>query len=210
MLPIILLLLFSSAGAIIKQEQRVDPRSGEYTLVQEETSDRCYQYTWVGIQGRDQVGGVNGSGTFPSCETLEESFPTLYGRMIPCYEPTVYTYNNEYGTNRPNLSAIVEACNNQGCDPYCSRSGDSCVKYTVINNDDERSVEWESSFCGQVTTQWNGEVVSSGNCYTERDVMGSQDHQVCFCDDSELCNGGEVVGGLVATLLLPLLVARLL
>jgi len=40
--------------------------------------------------------------------------------------------------------------------------------------------------------------------------MGSQDHQVCFCDDSELCNGGEVVGGLVATLLLPLLVARLL
>jgi len=151
----------------------VDPRSGEYTLVQEETSDRCYQYTWVGIQGRDQVGGVNGSGTFPSCETLEESFPTLYGRMIPCYEPTVYTYNNEYGTNRPNLSAIVEACNNQGCDPYCSRSGDSCVKYTVINNDDERSVEWESSFCGQVTTQWNGEVVSSGNCYTERDVSRS-------------------------------------
>ena len=63
------------------------------------------------------------------------------------------------------------------------RSGDSCLKYTVINNDDERSVEWESSFCGQValqpilttgnmqvTTQWNGEVVSSGNCYTERDV----------------------------------------
>ena len=32
---------------------------------------RCYQYTWVGVAGRDM--GTNGTGDFVSCEEMEEA-----------------------------------------------------------------------------------------------------------------------------------------
>ena len=32
---------------------------------------------------------------------------------------------------------------------FC-RAGDACITYTVLNNDDERTVQIESKFCGQV------------------------------------------------------------
>ena len=67
------------------------------------------------------------------------------------------------------------------------RAGDACITYTVLNNDDERSVEIETKFCGQVHSRrdickqsnnktfqvqkmWDGEVVTSGRCYTEYGV----------------------------------------
>ena len=33
------------------------------------------------------------------------------------------------------------------------RAGDACITYTVLNNDDERSVEIETKFCGQVQSR---------------------------------------------------------
>ena len=67
------------------------------------------------------------------------------------------------------------------------RAGDACITYTVLNNDDEGTVEIESKFCGQVDLpyfpsgeanepylqvqrMWDGAVVTNGRCYTEYGV----------------------------------------
>ena len=66
------------------------------------------------------------------------------------------------------------------------RAGDACITYTVLNNDNEQTVEIESKFCGQVKLphfpfkeishfckvqkMWDGAVVTNGRCYTEYGV----------------------------------------
>ena len=80
---------------------------------------------------------------------------------------------SQNGHNRPNLTDLEAQCQEVGCDPFCSRctldthlfftyytclgvelifcrAGDACITYTVLNNDDERTVQIESKFCGQV------------------------------------------------------------
>jgi len=172
---------------IIKQEFSIDAQTGvTIDTIEQESNDRCYQFTWVGLATRDMTASNSSSG-FPSCQELSASWETQYGRKIPCYEPTVYTVNDENGRNRPNLTDLEAQCQLVGCDPFCSRAGDACITYTVLNNDDERSVEIETKFCGQVQKMWDGEVVTSGRCYTEYGV-DAQDHQVCFCDDIDRCN----------------------
>eukprot|EP00092_Neocalanus_flemingeri_P003031 GFUD01003240.1.p1 GENE.GFUD01003240.1~~GFUD01003240.1.p1 ORF type:complete len:219 (+),score=35.85 GFUD01003240.1:7-663(+) len=152
-------------------------------------TDRCYQYTWVGVEGPDM--NVNGTGSFPSCMDLESDFSIIYGRELPCFAPLVWTVDDENANNRPNVTEIIEACQTHDppCDPYCLRAGQMCVKYTVTDRNKRRTVSWESSFCGQ-GTNWEGEVVSANRCFTENKV-GGKDHRVCFCDDMSLCNSAR-------------------
>jgi len=195
-------LIFTTQAQIIKQEFSVNTKTGESHLTNEqESNDRCWQFTWLGIASRDQA--ANSSSGFPSCSELSEDWSERYGREIPCYEPTVYTVNDGNGHNRPNLTDLEAQCQEVGCDPFCSRAGDACITYTVFNNDDERTVEIETQFCGQVQRMWDGAVVTNGRCYTEYDVGGAQDHQVCFCDDNDRCNGAvrDQAGTLVLLLL---------
>jgi len=195
-------LIFTTQAQIIKQEFSIDAKTGNILNTDEqETNDRCYQFTWVGIASRDMA--ANSSSGFPSCSDLSDDWLGKYGREIPCYEPTVYTVNDGNGHNRPNLTDLEAQCQEVGCDPFCSRAGDACITYTVFNNDDERTVEIETQFCGQVQRMWDGAVVTNGRCYTEYDVGGAQDHQVCFCDDNDRCNGAvrDQAGTLVLLLL---------
>merc|ERR1719500_496764 len=132
----------------------------------------------------------NETGTFDSCLDLESSFQTVYGRQIPCFAPLVWTINDENANNRPNLTEIEMGCAEIGCTPYCLRAGEKCIKYTVMDRNKEKTVKWESSFCGQ-GTNWDGETISRNRCFTENQVEG-YDHRVCFCDDTSLCNSAMV------------------
>ena len=55
----------------------------------------------MGIQGRDQVGGANGSGTFPSCETLEESVGGRLSLPAPDLSPLVHLFPFMHLTSPP-------------------------------------------------------------------------------------------------------------
>ena len=46
------------------------------------------------------------------------------------------------------------------------RAGDACITYTVLNNDDEGTVEIESKFCGQVDLPYfsSGEAIVPYRC----------------------------------------------
>ena len=41
-------------------------------------------------------------------------------RNRPCFEPLVWTVNDETGGNEPDLGELAEKCEEQGCDPYCT------------------------------------------------------------------------------------------
>ena len=41
-------------------------------------------------------------------------------RYRPCFEPLVWTVNDETGGNEPDLGELAEKCEEQGCDPYCT------------------------------------------------------------------------------------------
>ena len=99
-------------------------------------------------------------------------FSTTFGREVPCFHPLVYTVNDENGLNGPIIDEIVEACQKTGCDPFCSRGGGMCVKYTVTDRSKSRVVRWESHFCGQ-GVKWNGDQVSGTRCFWEDNVQGN-------------------------------------
>ena len=67
-----------------------------------------------------------------------------------------------------------------------------CIKYTVMNRNKDRTVVWESSFCGQ-GTNWNQETISRNRCFTDNGGEGHY-HRVCFCDDTSLCNSALLTG----------------
>ena len=51
--------------------------------------------------------------------------------LRPCFEPLVWTYNDENGGNEPDLGQLDQACQEQGCDPYCTPGpSQTCVKYS--------------------------------------------------------------------------------
>ena len=111
-----------------------------------------------------------------------------YGKEVPCFPPLVRTYNDQNGQNSPNISEIVAACAQTGCTPTCPRAGGMCVKYTVTNRNKDRTIAWESHFCGEGIT-WDGSVISGRACYSEQNVNNrGVDHSVCFCNNMSLCN----------------------
>ena len=63
-----------------------------------------------------------------------------------------------------------------------------CVKYTVTNRNKDRTIAWESHFCGEGIT-WDGSVISGRACYSEQNVNNrGVDHSACFCNNMSLCN----------------------
>jgi len=157
------------------------------------SQDECYQFTWIGVEDDN-----SNRTDFPTCLNLEESFPTSFGREVPCFHPLVYTVNDENGLNGPIIDEIVEACQRTGSDPFCSRGGGMCVKYTVTDRSKSRVVRWESHFCGQ-GVKWNGDQVSGTRCFWEDNVEG-MDHRVCFSNDGSKCNGSAIVKPLLSVL----------
>ena len=113
-------------------------------------------------------------------------FGSMFGREIPCFPPLVRTFNDENGGNSPNITEIVAACALTGCNPTCPRAGGTCVKYTVTNRNKDRTVAWESHFCGE-GIKWDGTVISGSKCYEENNVVG-RDHSACFCNNMSKCN----------------------
>ena len=56
--------------------------------------------------------------------------------LRPCFEPLVWTYNDENGGNEPDLGQLDQACQEQGCDPYCTPGpSQTCVKYSEWTGD---------------------------------------------------------------------------
>ena len=117
----------------------------------------------------------------------------MYGREIPCFPPLVRTFNDENGGRSPNITEIVAACQQTGCNPFCPRAGGTCVKYTVTNRNKDRTVAWESHFCGE-GIKWDGTVISGSKCYEENNVVG-RDHSACFCNNMNLCNQADQLTG---------------
>jgi len=121
---------------------------------------------------------------------IESDFENIYGRQLPCFSPLVKTFNDENANNAPNLTEIVEQCENlEGCSPYCLRAGQMCMKYTVTTTSSDKVTVWESHFCGS-GTNWNGKTVNSERCFPENKVQG-YDHKVCFCNGLSLCNKAQ-------------------
>ena len=53
-------------------------------------------------------------------------------RYRPCFEPLVWTVNDETGGNEPDLGELAEKCEEQGCDPYCT-PGPSQVRILSVH-----------------------------------------------------------------------------
>ena len=66
-----------------------------------------------------------------------------------------------------------------------------CLKYTVTNRNKDRTVAWESHFCGE-GVEWDGNVISSRTCYSEQNVNNrGVDHSACFCNNMSKCNSAH-------------------
>ena len=49
----------------------------------------------------------------------------------PCHEPLVWTVNDDYGGNEPDLGELADTCQELGCVPYCTPGpSQTCVKYS--------------------------------------------------------------------------------
>ena len=43
----------------------------------------------------------------------------------------MWTYNDEFGANEPDLGEIADTCSDMGCVPYCVPGpSETCIKYT--------------------------------------------------------------------------------
>ena len=87
---------------------------------------KCWRYTWMG----------------PVTETTNQTSNCLdfqdeeSGQTRPCFEPLVWTVNDDNGDNEPNLDELEAACKEKGCDPFCTPSpSQTCVKYTEWKGD---------------------------------------------------------------------------
>jgi len=119
---------------IIKTKNLATGANVELIEIDANNNDQCYQFTWLGVSENDNF--TSGS----SCIDLEDDFTITYGRPVPCFHPLVWTYNDEFGQNSPNTSEIEQACQKQGCNPFCARSGGMCMKYSVTDRNRQRTV----------------------------------------------------------------------
>ena len=46
-----------------------------------------------------------------------------------------------------------------------------CTKYIVTSRNKEKTIQWETHFCGQ-GVRWGGDTVSSSRCFDENNVEG--------------------------------------
>ena len=77
------------------------------------------------------------------------------------------------------------------------------MKYTVINRNKDRTIAWESHFCGE-GIQWDGDVISGRACYSELNVNSrGVDHSVCFCNNMSKCNSQNTIHTIPLTTILP-------
>ena len=148
---------------------------------------KCYRYTWMGpvTETTNQTS---------NCNDFEDDDDR------PCFEPLVWTFNDESGNNEPDLGELEAACSEKGCDPFCTPSpSQSCVKYsewsgntltyvskvtTTTTNISSLSRVFLFQFCGKVNLDWNRGKGDVNRCFRE----GSK--QYCFCEQNMkyLCN----------------------
>ena len=126
---------------------------------------------------------------------------TLLSIYRPCFEPLVWTHNDENGGNEPDLGELEQICaENNKCDPFCTPGpSQTCVKYSEWTGKVKSytsQVEIISElfisclkpilfqFCGKVTLDWSGSTSKINRCFR----AGSQEY--CFCDQNTqpLCN----------------------
>ena len=99
--------VYDASGEIIRRE-----------ISAESEVKKCYRYTWMGpvTETTNQT---------ENCNDFEDD------ETRPCFEPLVWTVNDEFGNNEPDLGELEEACSEKGCDPFCTPSpSQSCVKYS--------------------------------------------------------------------------------
>ena len=99
--------VYDASGEIIRRE-----------ISAESEVKKCYRYTWMGpvTETTNQT---------ENCNDFEDD------ETRPCFEPLVWTFNDEFGNNEPDLGELEEACSEKGCDPFCTPSpSQSCVKYS--------------------------------------------------------------------------------
>ena len=102
------------------------PRVCRRVTSSESEVKKCYRYTWMG----------------PVTETTNQTSNCLdfqdgeSGPTRPCFEPLVWTVNDEFGDHEPDLEELEAVCKEKGCDPFCTPSpSQTCVKYTEWNGD---------------------------------------------------------------------------
>ncbi|XP_059091402.1 uncharacterized protein LOC131886948 [Tigriopus californicus] len=149
-------------------------------ISREEETIQCYKFSWMGPEGDD-------TNKTEGCARLEQA-----GR--PCFEPLVWT-TGVNKNNGPNTTIIEEKCQ-QGntltggvCNPLCIKNEDSCVKMTYFKNDDDRTIEYFSSFCGKGFLLSDDGSLLENSCHTQKND-GGYDVEVCFCD-TDRCNSAH-------------------
>merc|ERR550539_306547 len=155
--------LYDASGGIIRRE-----------ISAESEVKKCYRYTWLGpvTETTNQTS---------NCKDFEDE-----EQQRPCFEPLVWTFNDESGNNEPDLGELEAACTEKGCDPFCTPSpSQSCVKYSEWNGN---TLTYVSKFCGKVNLDWNRDKGDVNRCFKE----GSA--QYCFCEQNMkyLCNKAAV------------------
>jgi len=167
-LIIFLLLNLTEVFGIIKETIKYDANGGIIRRVTSSESEvkQCYRYTWMG----------------PVTETTNQTSNCLdfqdeeAGQTRPCFEPLVWTFNDDNGDNEPNLEELEAVCQEKGCDPFCTPSpSQTCVKYTEWNGD---TLSYVSKFCGKVTLDWNRNKGDVNRCFRENNK------EYCFCDQN--------------------------
>ena len=104
----------------------------------------------------------------------------------------MWTYNDEFGANEPDLGEIADTCSDMGCVPYCVPGpSETCIKYTewtgkhmsytssvtetaaIISRDETLFV---CQFCGKVNLGWDDSRSNLDRCFR----AGSEEY--CACD----------------------------
>lgn len=99
--------------------------------------------------------------------------------------------------NGPNLEQIRTKCqrgetlSKETCIPFCTKeSGKSCIQMTYTRRDKEKSIIYQTHFCGEgIDLTNNGKTIRKG-CHKQTN-LDEYDVEACFCQGHE-CNGGSV------------------
>ena len=171
------LVIGSGVGAVLKETTHYDDDGKVIRTVTEDISDtaKCWQYTWMGPETEK----TNNTG---SCMDLE----TEDGIQKPCFSPIVWTVNDEYGENEPDLDELEEQCDEVGCNPFCTPGpSERCMKYTEWSKANGGNMIYTAKFCGTVTV-WDGNHASGDRC------VRSNGTEYCYCNKEMKinCNTG--------------------
>jgi len=169
----VLLLNLMQVLAIVKETISYDAKGQviRKVIAHESEVTKCWRYTWLGAE-------TESTNLTSGCMDLEtEDEPKR-----PCFPPLVWTYNDENGSNEPDLGELESTCQEKGCVPFCTPGpSQTCVKYSEWTG---KQLSYTSQFCGSVTLEWSGSKSSINRCFR----AGAQEY--CFCDQymQTLCN----------------------